>query len=180
MDYIFILLILLAAVLLVIVAAGFFMPDSWTVEKAELVNAPAKDIFPLLTTLKEWESWTVWFGEEGDIDFKYTGEIDGVGSVQKWESKRINGTLVIQNVIENEQVDYIFHVDEGKLILSATIVLAVADANYTQVAWRYELKKLEDHNPVRRFQAMFIKNYIDKAMEESLLSLQSIFEEKTN
>lgn len=180
MDFIFILLILVAAVLLVVVAAGVFLPATWIIEKAELINAPARDIFPLLNKLKAWESWTVWFEEGEDVDFEYEGEVYGEGAIQKWESKRINGTVIIKKIITNEQVDYIFRVDEGNLTLSATIVLAAADTNYTQMAWRYELKKLEDNNPVRRFQAMFIKNYLERVMEESLLSLQSIFEQETD
>ena len=69
-------------------------------------------------------------------------------------------------------------IKEGNLSLIGTIVLAPADIDYTQIAWRCQLKKLNDSNPVKRYQAYFLKNYFDTTIEDSIVSLQSIFNAK--
>lgn len=175
MEIIVILLILGAGILLLVLAAGLFLPATWIIEKAELIAAPTRDIYPLLYNLREWGNWTIWTAEGGALEFEYKGNEVGAGAVQEWQSKRINGTLQITRVVENQEIDYVFRIKESNLVLKGTIVLAAADTNYTQVAWRVELEKLAANSPVRRFQAVFIRNYFERAIEESLLSLQSMY-----
>ncbi len=176
MSIIFILLILIAALLFIIVLTGLFLPTDWVVEKAELINASANDIFPMINQLKSWEDWTVWYSKNGgDFVFSYEGTTQGKNAVQNWKSKYMNTTLTILKSSTNQQIDYKMLIHEGNLSLRGTIVLASADANFTQVAWRCGLQPIKGSNPIRRFQAFFIKSYFEKAIEDSLLSLQSIF-----
>jgi len=170
------LLVLLAAILVFVVFAGIFLPASWTVEKAELIHAQPADIYQLIASLEEWERWTVWDSKAPDLTVEYTDKKAGEGATQVWKSNRINGVLTIHKTITNQQVEYTFQIEEGQLLIRGIIALAIADTEYTQVAWRWELERLRDLNPVRRYQAFFLKNYLEQAVQDSLLSLQSIFE----
>lgn len=173
MSTLFILFILLGLFFLTIVLAGLFLPVSWIIEKAELVNATPKDLFPLLNSLEEWPNWTVWSSE--DLSFEYPQHKAGLGAVQVWKSNKINGTLTIIESDLNKEIKYQFNIAEGDLTLVGTIVLAVADANYTQIAWRCQLQELKDNNPIRRYQAYFLKNYFDTTIEESLHAMISMY-----
>lgn len=178
MSTIFILLTLLGLFLLTIVLAGLFLPNTWVVEKAELIHATPLDLFPLINSLEEWQNWTVWSpdNQDSNLTLEYNDHTEGVGAVQVWKSNKINGQLTITESTALKEVQYQFMINEGNLTLMGTIVLAPADANYTQVAWRCQLKQLEDNNPIRRYQAFFLKNYFDTTIEGSLAALQSIFD----
>lgn len=178
MSTLFTLFILLGIFCLTIVIAGLFLPTAWTIDKAELVPNTAAKLFPLLNTLKEWETWTVWSTDdkEKSLTLSYEGPTAGVGALQHWDSQRLNGTLRITKSIPNEQVEYEFDIAEGALSIKGTLVLAAADTHYTQVAWRCELQTLTDQNPIRRYQALLLKNYFDSNMEASLSALAAMFE----
>ena len=177
MSTLIILFSLLGFLFLMIGLAGLFLPASWVVEKAELIQAVPAELFPLINNLEEWPNWTVWSPDNKDasLKFEYKEKKEGLGAVQIWKSTRINGILTITHSELNKEVQYQFDILEGKLSLLGTIVLASADSNYTQIAWRCKLKTL-DNNPIRRYQAFFLKNYFDTTIQGSLSSLQSIYE----
>lgn len=174
MDIVFILITLLGFFFLAVILGGLFLPASWVLEKAVLVNARPKTLFPLLNELEKWGEWTVWTAEE-DFSWSYPGLTTGEGAVQVWESSRINGHLTITKSVPHQTLEYKFEINEGKLVVLGTLVLAAADPDYTQVAWRCQLVPLTDNNPIRRYQAYFLKNYFDTAMESSLAALPALF-----
>lgn len=157
--------------------AGLFLPNSWVIEKAELVNATPSELFPLINSLEEWSNWTVWSSdnEDSNLTFEYKEHTEGRGIIQIWRSNRINGQMVIMSSSSNKEIKYQFDISEGKLTLVGTIVLDIADTNYTQIAWRCQLQELKDNNPIRRYQAYFLKNYFDTTIEGSLTSIASLF-----
>ena len=177
MSTLFILFILLGLFFLTIIVAGLFLPASWVVEKAELIHATPVDLFPLLNNLEEWPNWTVWSpdNKDSDLSFDYGPERSGVGAQQIWKSNRMNGIMTLTHSEENKEIQYQFDIKEGNLTLVGTIVLAPADVHYTQIAWRCQLKDL-DNNPIKRYQAFFLKNYFDTTIEGSIIALQSMFE----
>lgn len=174
MDIVFILLTLLGFFFLAVIIGGLFLPTNWVIEKAILVHARPKPLFPLLNELERWKEWTVWSAEE-DFALSYPTTTTGVGAVQVWQSSRINGQLTITKSIPDQTLEYKFEIDEGKLVVLGTLVLAAADPNYTQVAWRCRLEPLVNNNPIRRYQAYFLKNYFDTAIENSLATLPTLF-----
>ena len=64
---------------------------------------------------------------------------------------------------------------EGNFNLWGTIVLSETNPEYTQIAWRCELKKLNKLNPLKRLQAYFLKKYFESTIESSLIGLQKMF-----
>lgn len=180
MSTLFFLLILLGILFFAVFFAGLFLPTTWVVEKAELINTSPSNLFPFINSLESWTNWSAWSSnnKELDFEFEYKDENlkEGLGAVQIWKSTKINGVLTITQSLLDEEIQYQLNIQEGNLVLIGTIVLAIANPNYTQIAWRCELKKLKNKNPIRRYQAFFLKNYFDTTIEESIFSLQSMFE----
>lgn len=176
MDIVFILLTLLGFFFLAVILGGLFLPTSWVIEKAVLVGARPKDLFPLLNELERWAEWSVWSPEEEDFSLIYPDKSTGVGAIQIWKSNRINGRLTVTKSVVDQALEYRFEIDEGSLTVLGTLVLAAADPDYTQVAWRCQLEPLMGSNPIRRYQAYFLKNYFDTAMENSLAALPALFD----
>lgn len=181
MSTLFFLLILLGIFSFAVLFAGLFLPTAWTVEKAELIRTTPENLFPLINSLESWAHWSAWSSENkgSEFEFEYKdNQKEGLGATQVWKSTRVNGILTITQSELNKEIHYQLDIKEGNLSLIGTIVLAVADLDYTQIAWRCQLKKLNDKNPIRRYQAYFLKNYFDTTIEDSIFSLQSIFETK--
>jgi len=177
MSTLFILFTLLGFFFLTIILAGLFLPATWIIEKAELIHATPDDLFSLINSLEEWSNWTVWSSDNDNANLilEYPKQKQGIGATQIWKSNKINGTLTLIESTLNEAIKYQFDIKEGNLTLLGTIVLAPADTNYTQIAWRCQLKELKDANPIRRYQAYFLKNYFDTTIEGSLASILSMF-----
>ncbi|MGH1336431.1 MAG: SRPBCC family protein [Aureispira sp.] len=175
MDILFILLILSGFFFLAVMLGGLFLPATWGIEKAVLVPARPKELFPLLNELERWQEWTIWSPEEEDFSLTYASHSTGEGAIQIWKSKRINGRLTLTKSVVDQALEYRFEIDEGQLVVLGTLVLAAADPDYTQVAWRCQLDPLTGSNPIRRYQAYFLKNYFDTAMESSLAALPALF-----
>lgn len=177
MSIFFTLIILFGIFLLIVTIAGFYLPTSWTIEKAELVRATPSELFPKINSLEAWNRWAFWAtNEESELSFEYPKNKEGLGAVQIWKSPKMNGTLTITQSETDKEIQYQFDIVEGNLTLLGTIVLAPADIDYTQIAWRCQLKKLKGKNPIRRYQALFVKNYFDTAIENSIIRLQETFE----
>jgi hypothetical protein len=177
MSTLFILFTLLGFFFLTIILAGLFLPATWIIEKAELIHAAPNDLFSLIDSLEQWPNWTVWSSDNDDanLTFEYPDQREGLGATQIWKSNKINGVLTITESKLNKAIQYQFDIKEGNLTLFGTLVLAPADTNYTQIAWRCQLKELTDNNPIRRYQAYFLKNYFDTTIEGSLASMLSMF-----
>ena len=60
-------------------------PDTFSVQRAVLVNAPSEKIFPLINDFHNWSAWSPW--EKLDLTMKKThsGAVSGKGAVYGWE-----------------------------------------------------------------------------------------------
>ncbi len=60
-------------------------PDTFSVQRAVLVNAPSEKIFPLINDFHNWSAWSPW--EKLDLTMKKThsGAVNGKGAVYGWE-----------------------------------------------------------------------------------------------
>lgn len=181
MEIFFILIVLIATVLVVAVIFSGRLPSSWVLEKAVLVKASPARIYPLLDTLENWTKWTVWNNvNEPTLQFSYEGSRIGVGSTQVWKSQKLNGRLTITKSQLDRELQYRFELAEGSLVIVGTFALAMADPEYTQVAWRCQLEDVQSINPLQRYMAYFLRTSFDSDMEESLNNLVEIFEQDSN
>jgi hypothetical protein len=173
MSVIFGLLILLGVFAIILIVLGYFLPTSWMVEKAVLVQANAEEIFPFIETLDNWQEWSVWTSENG-INFSNEGETTGLGAVQHWKGQ-LEAKLIVTKCEATHLLEYRLELEEGKFFVSGTIVLDTSTSEHTQVAWRTTLSVDKSFNPVYRYQSYFLRNYFETTMAESLIGLQALF-----
>jgi hypothetical protein len=174
MSIVFGLLILVGVLFIVLVILGYFLPTSYTIDEAILLNAEADEIFPLLNVLENWKNWTVW-NEENGLELSYEGPASGSGAILLWEGSQIQAKLKVHQVIIPSNIEFIMELDQAKFFLKGTIVLDATMPLVTQVAWRSELSLPKSVNPVHRFQVYFLRNYIETSMKTSLLQLSNLF-----
>jgi hypothetical protein len=74
--------VLLAAVL--VFAAT--RPDNFRVQRTTGIKAPPEKIFPLITDLHSWGSWSPWEKMDPAMKRSYSGAAGGKGAIYEWES----------------------------------------------------------------------------------------------
>jgi len=173
MSVIFGLLILLGVFAIILVVLGNFLPTTWMVEKAVLVQANAEEIFPFIETLDNWQEWSVWTEDNG-IDFKNEGVVSGVGSIQTWKGQ-LEAKLMVTKCEVPNLLEFRLELEGAKFIVLGTIALDTSMPDHTQVAWRSTLSVDKSFNPIYRYQSYFLRNYFETTMSESLIGLQQLF-----
>ena len=73
--------VLIAAIL--IYAAN--QPDNFRVQRSTTIKAPPEKIFPLITDLHSWGSWSPWEKMDPAMKRTYSGAASGKGAAYAWE-----------------------------------------------------------------------------------------------
>lgn len=175
MSIVFGLLFLVGVLFIILVVLGYFLPTSFTIDEAVLVNGEADEIFPFINVLENWQEWTVW-NEENGVDSDYEGPASGPGAIQSWQSSQIQGRLEVKQVQIPTIIEFLLSLEQSKFLVKGTLVLDATMPLVTQIAWRSELSVQKAFNPVHRYQAYFLRNYIESSMQISLKNLASLFE----
>src|SRR5215472_14778787 len=74
--------------LVLILAAG--KPDTFRIERATMVNAPADRIFALISDFHQWLNWSPWEGRDPALKRTYSGAERGKGAIYAWDGKRMS------------------------------------------------------------------------------------------
>lgn len=83
--------IVLSVVAVIVVAvAGILVfastkPDTFRIERSATINAPAEKIFPLVSDLHGWSSWSPWERMDPNMKRTYSGPTGGVGAIYEWD-----------------------------------------------------------------------------------------------
>lgn len=173
-----IVLVFAALVMLALLVIGKQLPTGWQIEKAVLVRASPAPLFDLLDDLHRWEDWSVWSAEQDAVSIEYRGADRGLGAVMLWDDGRLQGELTLTRSQAPTELHYSLRINQGKFVLAGILYLSFTDAELTQVAWRCTLQPPRYFRFSARYQIYFLRNYMETAIEESLLGLQELFEEE--
>ena len=83
----YILLIVVLALVALLIAAAF-RPDTFRVERAIQINAPADRIYPLIDDFHRWTAWSPWEKRDPALKRDYSGAASGKGAVYAWEGNK--------------------------------------------------------------------------------------------
>lgn len=83
----YILLIVALALVAVLITAAF-RPDTFRVERAIQINAPADRIYPLIDDFHRWTAWSPWEKRDPALKRDYSGAASGKGAVYAWEGNK--------------------------------------------------------------------------------------------
>jgi hypothetical protein len=82
---------LLVVLVIVVVAVGGVLayattkPNTFKVQRAALITAPADKIFPLIADFHEWTRWSPYEKRDPDMKRHYGGAVGGKGATYSWE-----------------------------------------------------------------------------------------------
>jgi hypothetical protein len=84
-------IVLAAAVVAVLIIAAT-KPDSFSVQRATVINAPADKVFPLIADFHEWRKWSPWEDRDPELKRTYGGAERGKGAIYAWEGNKNVGS----------------------------------------------------------------------------------------
>src|SRR5262245_17490672 len=87
-----IIVVVLAIVITIVLILAVIKPDTFRVERAATVNAPAERIFPLISDFHQWLNWSPWEGRDPALKRSYGGAERGEGAVYAWEGDKNVGS----------------------------------------------------------------------------------------
>jgi uncharacterized protein YndB with AHSA1/START domain len=91
-ETIVVIAVVLAIVIAVVLILAATKPDTFRIERAATVNAPAENIFPLIADFRQWLNWSPWEGRDPALQRTYSGAERGKGAVYAWEGNKNVGS----------------------------------------------------------------------------------------
>jgi hypothetical protein len=89
-------LVVIAAVLAIIIAVVLILaankPDTFRIERAATLNAPAERLFALIADFHQWLNWSPWEGRDPALKRTYSGAARGQGAVYAWDGNKNVGS----------------------------------------------------------------------------------------
>jgi hypothetical protein len=89
-------LVIIAIVLAVAIVAVLIIaatkPDSFSVQRATVINAPPDRVFPLIADFHEWRKWSPWEDRDPELRRTYGGAERGKGAIYAWEGNKNVGS----------------------------------------------------------------------------------------
>jgi uncharacterized protein YndB with AHSA1/START domain len=80
-----ILVVLIVAVLLYAATR----PDTFRIQRAVSINAPAEKIFQYINDFRKWVDWSPWERMDPELKRSFSGTASGQGSVYEWEGPKV-------------------------------------------------------------------------------------------
>lgn len=84
--------VVLAIAIAVVLILAATKPDTFAVQRAAIVNAPADKIFPLISDFRQWGAWSPYEDKDPAMKRTYSGAVRGKGAVYAWEGDKNVGS----------------------------------------------------------------------------------------
>jgi uncharacterized protein YndB with AHSA1/START domain len=132
--YIAIALVLVVAALLAYAATR---PDTFRVQRATGINAPAERIFPLIANLKSMNTWNPFVEPDPAIRLAYSGPDTGKGAANTWSgnSKVGEGRIEVTDAVPSSRVTMRLEMHKPMKAHNAVEFTLQPNGNATTVTW---------------------------------------------
>ena len=101
---------ILAAVALLIAAFVIYvasLPGEFRVSRSTTINAPPSTVFPLVSDLRTFQTWSPWAKMDPQAKVSYEGPASGVGSSFSWQGGMIGeGTMATSESRQDEFIRF--------------------------------------------------------------------------
>jgi hypothetical protein len=84
--------IVLAIAIVIVLALALAKPDTFSVQRSAVVQAPAERIFPLVNNFHEWAHWSPWENRDPAMKRSFSGAESGKGAVYAWDGNKNVGS----------------------------------------------------------------------------------------
>jgi len=132
---------IIAVSLIVAVAAiGLLRAPVWSVEVAEVIEAPTQTIHEELVDFRRWGTWSGWDATiDPDAEHAYSGTPRGAGSVWAWKGPKMGrGRLVMTREDAGEGIWLDEAIESDELNAQGSITYERIGDTSTRVTWRDE------------------------------------------
>lgn len=111
--------------------------STYSVSRSTVLPAPAKDVFPLVNSFREWPKWSPWETVDPDMKRTYSGAEFGAGARYAWSGNRKAGSGNME-IVESQEPDVIrIRLEFTKPFpgVNPTIFTFVPEGGGTRVTW---------------------------------------------
>lgn len=119
---------------------GLFAPSHYKVERSKTFMVPVEAIYPNISSLKNWNSWSAWARMDTAAVYTYEGTDGAVGSVMKWKGdpeKTGEGRMEITELIPNQKVSYKLSFVDFNMTSTGSLSLTPS-GDSTKITWSNE------------------------------------------
>jgi len=165
----------LVALWVALLLVGLVLPGHYRVERSALVSAAPDRIFLLVSDLRAWSRWGVWFGRDPAMKISYSPVTSEVGSWSSWTSKsQGDGKMTVTLSRPNEAFEYRMDFSDMGMVARGTMGLSPAPGGATRVTMAMEGDL--GRSPVNRWFGLFMDRLIGPDFEGGLANLKRLAE----
>ena len=170
-----IVIVLVLSLVVLFLFMGFFVPNKWTIDKAELINSTPDKVLDMIIDMENWSNWLVWSMPSNGYELEYSSHKKGQGAWQSFSNHQFSAKITLTGLELGQKVYWKMDIDQTGFQIDGLFVIEPTAVNYSQVACRIESGKVPASNPAKRIQLRILKQFMEEAFEESLLHLQTYF-----
>jgi uncharacterized protein YndB with AHSA1/START domain len=161
----------------VLMVAGFFLPGHYRVERTTVIAASPAEVYPLVSDLRAWRRWGVWFSRDPDMKISYSPATTEVGAWSQWTSKsQGDGKMTISSVRPPELFEYRMEFSDVGMVSLGGMKLTPVGADMTRVSMTMEGDL--GRSPMYRWFGLFMGKLVGPDFDAGLANLKRISEEK--
>lgn len=131
-------------VLLIVGMAAFIAtrPNTYHVERAIEIAAPASVVQSKLENFREWTAWSPWEGLDPTMKKEYEGPESGVGAKYHWvgNDKVGEGRMTVQESVPGQKVGILLEFIKPFASTSQTMFTLAEQGGGTRVVWNMDGK----------------------------------------
>lgn len=167
-------LISIVGILVIFIGVGFILPSDFKVERSVKINAPATAVFVMVSDLREWRKWGVWFKRDPQMKVTYSGPEGQVGMKSVWLSEEEgSGEMEVLEIVAGQKLVYSLYFPEFEMGSAGEFILFESNGQ-TTVTW----KDYGDmgSNPLMGYMALMMDGFIGPDFEAGLENLKTLVE----
>jgi hypothetical protein len=160
---------------IILLVIGFLLPGHYRVERTTVIAAKPSVVYPLVSDLKAWKGWGIWFARDPAMQISYSPATTEVGAWSEWKSKsQGDGKMTISATRPAEYFEYKMEFTDMAMVSTGGMRLTPADGG-TRVSMTMEGDL--GRSPVNRWFGVFMDKLVGPDFDAGLANLKRISEE---
>jgi uncharacterized protein YndB with AHSA1/START domain len=161
-------------------ALGFVLPDRAHLEREIIIEAPAEEVYALVSDFSAWEEWSPWAKMDPQAEYELTGA--GVGQTMVWHSDHPNVGDGKQEIIALAEPGHVVtRLNFGPMgVADAAFTLTPITGDRTKVVWSFDSNMREGTpthlKPVLTYMGYVMGPMLGPVYDEGLQNLKQAAE----
>ena len=105
MKFVKYLLFLLLIILIGLAIYVAVQPNSFSVTREKVIDAPASVVYQNVIDFKKWPNWSPWIEKEPNLTLNFPEQTSDIGGSYSWEGKDGKGNMKTVATVPNESID---------------------------------------------------------------------------